>query len=114
MRLLFPPTARDQSSCRFFFSFLATRTLTLAFVAFSTPALADWIVEGRVIGVSDGDTITVIDSEKKQHKIRLAGIDAPEKGQAFGERSRQSLAQMAHKKDVRSECHKIHCFGREV
>jgi endonuclease YncB( thermonuclease family) len=50
-------------------------------------------VEGRVIGISDGDTITMLDSEKKQHKIRIAGIDAPEKGQAFSERSRQNPAQ---------------------
>jgi endonuclease YncB( thermonuclease family) len=32
-----------------------------------------------VVGVSDGDTITVLDRDKRQHKIRLAGIDAPEK-----------------------------------
>ena len=44
-----------------------------------------------MVGVSDGDTITVLDSEKKQHKVRINGIDAPEKGQAFGERSRRSL-----------------------
>ena len=39
-----------------------------------------------MVGVSDGDTITVLNDAKVQHKIRLAGIDAPEKGQAFGER----------------------------
>ncbi len=71
-------------------------------------------MEGRVVGVRDGDTLTLLDDVKTQHKVRINGIDAPEKGQAFGERSRQSLAQMAHKKDVRSECHKIHRFGREV
>ena len=75
---------------------------------------AGWIVEGRVVGVSDGDTITVLDSEKKQHKVRLNGIDAPEKAQAFGERSRQSLAQMAYGKDARLECDKTDRFGREV
>ena len=45
-----------------------------------------------MVGVSDGDTITVLDGDKRQHKIRLSGIDAPEKGQAFGERSKQSLS----------------------
>jgi len=39
---------------------------------------------GRVVSVHDGDTITVLDADKKQHKIRLAGIDAPEIKQAFG------------------------------
>ena len=37
-------------------------------------------VTGRVVGVADGDTITVLDSDKVQHKIRLAGIDAPVSG----------------------------------
>lgn len=53
---------------------------------------APWTLEGRVGGVSDGNTITLLDRAKVQHKIRLAGIDAPEKGQAFGERSRQNLS----------------------
>ena len=35
---------------------------------------------GRVVGVPDGDSITVLDAERQQHKIRLAGIDAPERG----------------------------------
>ena len=81
---------------------LATRTCALAVVVFTTPALADpWALEGRVVAVSDGDTITLLDSENKQHKVRINGIDA-EKGQAFGERSRQNLAQIAHGKDARS------------
>jgi endonuclease YncB( thermonuclease family) len=39
---------------------------------------------GKVVAVADGDTITVLDIQRQQHKIRLAGIDAPEKAQAFG------------------------------
>lgn len=56
----------------------------------------------EVIAVSDGDTITVLDSKKQQHKIRLAGIDAPEKTQAFGQKSKESLSAMisGHKVDV--------------
>ncbi len=61
-------------------------------LALDSAQAAGWIVEGRVVGVSDGDTITVLDGDKRQHKIRLSGIDAPEKGQAFGERSKQSLS----------------------
>ena len=41
-------------------------------------------LRGKVVGVSDGDTVTVLDAERHQHKVRLAGIDAPEKAQAFG------------------------------
>src|SRR5262245_53932992 len=72
------------------------------------------MVEGRVVGISDGDTITVLDDSKSQHKCRIAGIDAPEKGQAFGERSGQNLADITHGKDARLECYKIDRFGREV
>ena len=69
-------------------------------ILFAPPLLAasiafagdPWIVTGRVVGISDGDTITVLDDAQTQHKIRFAGIDAPEKGQAFGERSKQSLS----------------------
>jgi endonuclease YncB( thermonuclease family) len=43
-----------------------------------------------VVGVSDGDTITVLDAERQQHKIRLSGIDAPEKAQPFGQRSKET------------------------
>jgi endonuclease YncB( thermonuclease family) len=44
--------------------------------------------------VSDGDTITVLNGSKRQHKVRLEGIDAPESAQAFGARSKQSLSGM--------------------
>ena len=65
-------------------------------------------------GVSDGDTITVLDDAKTQHKIRFAGIDAPEKGQAFGERSKQSLSALVFQKRVEARCHKKDRYGREV
>jgi len=54
-------------------------------------AQADTLV-GKVIHVADGDTLTVLDNAQTQHKIRLAGIDAPESKQAFGQVSKQSLA----------------------
>ena len=47
---------------------------------------------GKVVNVSDGDTITVLDAGKRQHKIRLDGIDAPESSQNFGARAKQSLS----------------------
>ena len=49
-------------------------------------------LRGRVVAVSDGDTVTVLDAERHQHKVRLAGIDAPEKAQAFGQASKISLS----------------------
>ena len=56
--------------------------------------------DGRVVGVADGDTITVLDSSNQEHRIRLQGIDAPEKGQAFGTRSKQNLSEAVFDKVV--------------
>jgi endonuclease YncB( thermonuclease family) len=55
---------------------------------------------GKVIGVSDGDTITVLDDQKRQHKIRLEGIDAPESKQDYGSRAKQSLSDLVFGKTV--------------
>ena len=52
------------------------------------------MIIGKVVSVADGDTITVLDADKTQHKIRLNGIDAPEKAQPFGQRSKQSLSDL--------------------
>ena len=73
-----------------------------------------WVVEGRVVGVSDGDTITVLDDANTQHKIRFAGISAPEKAQPFGERSKQSLSALVFQKRAEACCHKKDRYGREV
>ena len=63
---------------------------------------------GRVVGITDGDSITVLDAEKKQHKIRLAGIDAPERNQPFGVKAKQSLSNMVYGKEVTVEWKKRH------
>ena len=55
---------------------------------------------GVVVAVSDGDTVTVRDDKQQTHKIRLAGIDAPETRQPYGDRSRQSLIELAHKAGI--------------
>jgi len=47
---------------------------------------------GRVVRISDGDTLVVLDANNAQHKIRLTGIDAPERGQAFGTKSKEHLS----------------------
>ncbi len=75
--------------------------------------LADTI-EGRVVGVSDGDTITLLDSSKTQHKIRLQGIDAPEATQAFGQASKRHLSNLVFNRDVTAECGKTDKYKRQV
>jgi endonuclease YncB( thermonuclease family) len=71
-------------------------------------------LSGDVVSVADGDTITVLDASKKQHRVRLAGIDAPEKSQAFGNRSRQSLAQLVFRRSVTVDYEKSDRYGRIV
>ena len=55
---------------------------------------------GRVVRVIDGDTIVVLDADKVQHKIRLQGIDAPERSQAFGTKSKENLSDLVAGKSV--------------
>ena len=71
-------------------------------------------LQGKVVGVADGDSLTVLDNNKTQHKIRLQGIDAPEKAQAFGQKSKQSLHQLVHNKQVTVEFQKKDKYGRTV
>ena len=71
-------------------------------------------LSGVVVGVADGDTLTVLDAGLAQHRVRLAGIDAPEKRQAFGQRSKQSLARLVHGRPVRIEGRKTDRYGRLV
>ena len=66
-------------------------TVALCSLACSGPAFADFT--GRVVSVQDGDRLTVL-VDKKQVRVRLEGIDAPERGQAYDKRSRESLAQL--------------------
>lgn len=69
---------------------------------------------GRVVAIADGDTITILDSANTQHRIRLAGIDAPESHQTFGEQSRLGLSEMIFGKDVSVSYRKIDQYGRIV
>ena len=69
---------------------------------------------GVVVGIADGDTITVLDAERQQHKIRLAGIDAPEKKQPFGQKSKASLSSMVFGKRVTVEWTKRDRYRRII
>lgn len=73
-------------------------------LALSFPVWAGF--SGKMVGVADGDTVTVLDAGNVQHKVRLTGIDAPEKNQPFGNRSKQSLSDMVFNKTVTVESNK--------
>ncbi len=86
----------------------------LSAFTFSVSCLAGDVIQGRVVSVSDGDTITVLDADHQQHKIRLSGIDAPEKAQPFGQRSKENLSQLIFGRDVAVEWRKKDRYGRTV
>lgn len=50
---------------------------------------------GRVVGITDGDTLTLLNDVRQQVRVRLAGIDTPESRQPYGSRSRQALSDLA-------------------
>lgn len=87
--------------------------LALVGVVWAGLALAD-TVEGKVVGVADGDTVMVLDDQHTQHKIRLAGIDVPEKGQDFGNRSKEHLSSLVFGRLVMVETEKKDRYGRFV
>ena len=57
-------------------------------------------LRGRVVGISDGDTLTLLTQNRQQVKIRLHGIDAPELGQAWGQRAKQALSLLTFRQIV--------------
>ena len=77
------------------------------------PGAADPLT-GRVVGVTDGDTLTVRVAGNRPIKVRLAGIDAPERDQPFGQRSRQSLSKLAFGQTATVAVQKTDDYGRTV
>ena len=88
-------------------------TAIISLTLLADPALAQSLV-GKVVSVADGDTITILDGDRTQHKIRLSGIDAPERSQAFGRLSREHLASLVAGEKVAVETDKTDRFGRSV
>jgi endonuclease YncB( thermonuclease family) len=72
----------------------------------------EWV--GTVVGIADGDTLTLLDTSKTTHRIRIDGIDAPERTQAYGQRARQSLADLSQGRTAHADCPKTDRYGRAV
>ena len=87
-----------------------TLTFLCLLLSFSLAQAAQ--LSGTVVRISDGDTVTILDNSKRMHKIRLTGIDAPEKSQPFGDASRKSLAEMIFQKSVEVTFTKYDRYGR--
>lgn len=89
-------------------------------IAFACSAFAcsaaepEQTVSWKVVGVSDGDTLTALDEENKQHKVRLHGIDAPEIAQPFGAKSREALGRLTVKKTATLHLRGRDRYGRDL
>ncbi len=68
----------------------------------------------RIVGVSDGDTLTALSASRRQLKCRLYGIDAPEKKQAYGQASKISLAALSYGRPARIEVVGRDRYGRSI
>ena len=85
------------------------------FALFPNLVLADYLnCPCKVVKVTDGDTVNVLDQTKTLHKIRLQGIDAPERKQAFGRKSTQNLASYVAGQYIEVEYKKRDRYGRIV
>jgi micrococcal nuclease len=89
------------------------RILSLLFTLFLFPSLCHTLT-GKVISVADGDTITILDSGKRQHKIRLYGIDCPESRQAFGKAAKKLTSRLTYKKTATVTEYDTDRYGRTV
>ncbi len=91
------------------------RMVGIACLALGSLGLA-WAdeLQGRVVKVTDGDTVTVLDAQRQQHVIRLGGIDAPEKSQPYGQKSKAHLSQIVFNQSVNVVFDKRDRYGRIV
>jgi endonuclease YncB( thermonuclease family) len=82
-------------------------------LSFTTVCIAD-VWSGSVIAVVDGDTIEVLNSKQRAERIRLNGIDCPEKGQAYGKKAKQAASALVYGKEVTLQAHGKDKYGRTI
>jgi len=82
--------------------------------ALATANNVQLVIEGKVVSVHDGDTVTVVDQDSKKFNIRLQGIDAPELKQEFGAASQKNLSGMVLGKQVSILWNKVDKYRRTV
>ena len=93
---------------------LRLATFASGFLTLTASVAAAEDLRGVVIAVSTGSTLTVQGADRRQHRIRLAAIDPPEKGQGFAESSRQHLAELTLKKQAQLDCYRVDGSKRKV
>lgn len=93
---------------------IATLIIAAALLASPHVHATDQAVLCKVVGVSDGDTMTCLTDEKRQIKVRLAQVDAPESGQPYGRKAKQALSNMVFGKRVMLIRRDTDRYGRMV
>ena len=93
---------------------VTARLAVAVFLLISAYGASARTLTGRIVSIADGDTVTLLDANLQQHKIRLSGIDAPERRQAFGNVSRQHLAGLVFNKQVSADCPKTDRYRRLI
>jgi len=93
---------------------LSINRLLLPLLLLFTLSVQAETLEGKVIKIADGDTLTLLTSSNQQVKVRLAGIDTPERKQPFGNRAKQALSNLAFQKQALVEVETIDRYGRTI
>jgi endonuclease YncB( thermonuclease family) len=88
--------------------------LLIVFTLINPTAFAADTITGKVVRVADGDTITILTSDKEQVKIRLAGIDCPERAQPWGRNATEALKAVLTGEPVTVEVIDVDRYGRTV
>lgn len=89
------------------------KTILILF-AFMPLILFSQVLTGRVVKIADGDTFTLLVNGNEQVKIRLDGIDAPEKGQAYGNKAKEYLSGMIWGEPVTVNVKSKDRYGRSI
>lgn len=90
------------------------RSIVILFLLISSIAIPQNILQGKVVAIADGDTITLLTADNKQVKIRLHGIDCPEKNQDFGTKAKQFTSNLVFGKIVKVVVTDTDRYGRSV
>lgn len=108
---------RSIKACVFIFIISVTLikwTLVFALNPGSSNVPVKQIISGKVVGIADGDTLTLLNQEKQQLHVRLVGIDCPEKSQAFGNRAKKELSAKVFGQNVEVEVRGQDKYGRTL
>ena len=90
------------------------RRLLFLFLLLSCVVMCARELTGLVVKVADGDTLTLVDARGEQHRVRLWGIDSPEKAQPNGRKAGAALSALVLRRNVRVEVNDTDQYGRKV